>query len=318
MTYAFCLHLCTLFWKTMMKRLVYFFLLKQLLSSSREVYSKLETKPNWHHSRYKKWVWLLKCQKGKPSFRCEGCCPFLTSPLDPTCTIVLLHLLLSPPPPCFLQPPGPPPSSPEGAGQAGTYEAPYPGIGSCGTEQLSSPGQGIPHPCLELSCHSCPVCYIRRESGPALYKSPLIEGVGCVRAVSRAAGYGSEGSYSSNGEGDSADPKMLPLPQSRLRGAGERPRRAVPLEALPLRKVLPYRRAPEDHGSPEGAVAAGARCPCQGGCGIRSPRGGRRGRSLRAEQPRGGEGRPAPRRQWQRPGTQGSAPTSCWDFLGLR
>lgn len=162
MTYAFCLHLCTLFWKTMMKRLMYFFfLLKQSLSSSWEAYCKLETKQNWNLSRYEKWVCPLKCQKGKPSLRVGGMLSF--SPRQARSSHVyysVLHLLLSssgrspPPPPCLLQPPQPRSASRPnrgGRGRRARREAPYPGRGGVWNRAApaSSPQNGaLPTPAL--------------------------------------------------------------------------------------------------------------------------------------------------------------------------
>lgn len=163
---------------------VFFFLLKQSLSSSWEAYCKLETKQNWNLSRYEKWVCPLKCQKGKPSLRVGGMLSF--SPRQARSSHMyysVLHLLLSssgrspPPPPCLLQPPQPRSASRltrGGRGRRARREAPYPGRGGRvepSSPCLFSPERGIPHPCLGPSCHSCPACYIWREAGPALYKS---------------------------------------------------------------------------------------------------------------------------------------------------
>lgn len=98
----------------------------------------------------------------------------------------------------------------------------------------------------------------------APYKSPGGAGGG---AVSLAGGservLRCHGGGRGHGEG-TAGAQVLPLPQPRLRGARQRPRRALPLEAVPVREVLAHHRAAEDHGSPESPEAAGDRAAGQG------------------------------------------------------
>lgn len=160
MTYAFCLHLCTLFWKTMMKRLMYFFFFWSSHSPHHEKHTA-----NWKQNRTE----ISQGMKSECARRSdkrenrhlgwEGCCLFLLArPEVPMCTTVYSTCSWAPaaaaphPHRVFSSPhsPGPPPGSPERVGGGGhvgkrlTQEG-----GACGTEQ--------PLPLLPRTGHSPPL-----------------------------------------------------------------------------------------------------------------------------------------------------------------
>lgn len=189
---AFCPRLCTLFWKTMMKRLVCFFLLKQSLSSS-WVYSKLEQNRTEISQGMRSDCDRWSAKRENRPLRCEGCrLSLLTSPEVPVvlqCTppAPLLQRPQPPAPPCLLQPPQPRSASRltrGGRGRRTRREAPYPGRGSLWNRAApgSSPQNGA-FPTPALGSPATPALFATFGGKLALPHIRALRGAGCARAV---------------------------------------------------------------------------------------------------------------------------------------